>query len=216
MFERFSAKYSPTPGASGPFPSWSIDDTRRLLGTDVPPYTEFMRQLARSSFGGGLIRFLSPAVLPAWNSEAGWQSHWRQWSSRLTVISVDWRGHQIGFDRGRLRDGQPLLGMLEVGSGEYFQIPASFEEYLDVELVEFSEESLAAGRYADWLSRGGLAPKEGECVGYSQPLFLGGADSFDNMGITDLNVYVDIHGQLYEKVAGLPLGTKVGGFEIGE
>jgi hypothetical protein len=106
--------------------------------------------------------------------------------------------------------------MLDVGAGEYFAIPATFDEYLDVELVDFSEEAAGAQRYDSWLACGRAAPSETQCVGYSQPLFLGGEDSLENMEIIDMAVYVELHGQLFEQAARLPAGAKVGGFTIND
>ena len=49
-----------------------------------------------------------------------------------------------------------------------------------------------------------------ECGGYRIPLFLGGADSLENMEVSDMEVYWDMTDQLWEAMKDLPAGTKIG------
>jgi hypothetical protein len=48
-----------------------------------------------------------------------------------------------------------------------------------------------------------------DCVGYKVPLFLGGADGLANLEVIDLSVYVEICGQLRNKVRTLAPGQSI-------
>ena len=189
-------------GASGPFPAWTAEDTQRLVGFEPELYTEFISGVARSSYAGGLLRVLLPDTKPglsAWNGEAGWASDWQQWAGRLVVFAFDWLGRQFAFDRSRVQGGEPLVSMLEPGTGELLEIPETFSGFIEREIIDYQDAALAASFHRQWLDSGGAAPRFNQCVGYKIPLFLGGTDEVSNLALTDLEVHVSFCGQLYAK-----------------
>jgi hypothetical protein len=54
-----------------------------------------------------------------------------------------------------------------------------------MELVDFGEEALARRFFAQWRKSGGKPPALSECVAYRRPLFLGGQDVVQAMGIPE-------------------------------
>ncbi|RDI33347.1 hypothetical protein [Lentzea flaviverrucosa] len=54
----------------------------------------------------------------------------------------------------------------------------------------------------------------GACVGFRTPLFLGAAETVENLEVVDEAVYWTVHGQLWAGVKDLPEGTPVSGVEI--
>jgi hypothetical protein len=50
------------PGSNGPAHGWTPKDTRDLPGRDFPLFTAFFARPARSSVGGGALRFLLRAT----------------------------------------------------------------------------------------------------------------------------------------------------------
>lgn len=214
MFERFLSTFAGAETASGPFPEWKDSDTVAAIRVACPTYSTFMRTCARTTFAEGALRFLAPDAVRRWNGPQGWGVHWRDWAGELGVVAIDWRGNLIGLDRVRQREGHPLIGIVDIGAAEYLEVPTTFEEFLESELIDSPDRAIASEMFRMWRQKGGASPAENECVGYVQPLFLGGDDSLTNMRITDLEVYVDIHGQLYEKCSSMRPGTKIGGFSI--
>ena len=66
-------------GSVGPVAGWTDKRTRDLLGRDLPLFTAFLSGPARSSVGGGALRFLLPETDPSlveWNDRGGWRSDW--------------------------------------------------------------------------------------------------------------------------------------------
>ncbi len=94
--------------------------------------------------------------------------------------------------------------MFEPGTGEALEIPANIKTFHDVELKENPDAALASSVYAEWRETGGGEPAYDQCVGYKIPLFLNGKDEFENLELSDLEVYWHIMGQLVAKAKGLP------------
>ncbi len=211
-FSRFESHYSADPGAEERQGDWSAASTRRLLGIEPEGFTQFVSTKMRRSYAGGLLRFFLPGVTPSleeWNSEAGWKSEWDRFCGRLVVFASDWLGRQIGFDLRRVSQGEPLIGILEPGTGQLLEVPETFRGFLEKELVDFKDAALASNFYEEWLRSGGRRPRPSECVGYRVPLFLGGRDSIENLELADMSVYVSLCGQLEKQSRSLPPGSKV-------
>ncbi|MBK5257628.1 MAG: DUF1851 domain-containing protein [Vicinamibacteria bacterium] len=216
-FNRFEAHYSPDPGFDGDRFRWSASDTRRLLGVEPLGFTDFVGTRAHRSYNGGLLRFFLPGVSPSledWNSTTGWVAEWDHLEGRLAVFASDWLGRQIALDRRRISQGEPLVGILEPGTGQLLEVPQTFADFLETELVDFKDAALASNFYDQWIGAGGRRPSPSECVGYRVPLFLNGSDSIENLEITDMSVYVSLCGQLEQQTRGLAPGTKVGRVKI--
>jgi hypothetical protein len=97
--------------------------------------------------------------------------------------------------------------MFELGTGHALQIPCNLETFHEDELVHYSEEALALSFFDRWLEAGGEPPRLEECVGYKEPLFLGGDDDLANLEVSDLDVYWHIVGQALAAVRGKPDGA---------
>jgi hypothetical protein len=196
---RFQAAFRPDQGAAGASQSWTVDQTRSLLGIVPSLYPKFVERVARSSYSDGLLRFLLPGGEPdlvEWNGPTGWSSDWGRWAGRLIVFGYDWLGRLFAFDRSRIKAGEPLVAILEPGTGQVLEVPENFAGFIGTELVEYPDAVLASEFYGQWRAKGGVPPKPSECVGYVKPLFLGGEDSVENLEIIDLDVYISTCGQL--------------------
>ena len=83
--------------------------------------------------------------------------------------------------------------MFEPGTGEVLDIPASIEEFHNIEIVEYHEDSLASAFFDEWFEKQEhYVLKHNECVGYKVPLFLNGDDVVDNLEVSDMDVYWEI------------------------
>lgn len=132
------------------------------------------------------------------------------YADRITCFGVDWLGRQFATDASRIAGGQPQVLLLEPGTGEALEVPVGYEGFHASELVEAADAAVAYGFFRQWLNSGGVCPSYGQCIGYKQPLFLGGADDVANLELADLDVYWSLSAQLLAHARGLPVGAKIG------
>lgn len=131
---------------------------------------------------------------------------------RYQPFAFDWLGRQFAFDTEQAPwDGQGVF-LLEPGSAMVLSIPVNFVDLHDEELVDEQEAALAVSYFDEWRSASAVE-EVGllDCVGYRVPLFLGGADTVDNMSLVDWRVYWDLTGQIYRQVKDVPSGTRIRG-----
>ena len=72
------------------------------------------------------------------------------------------------------------------------EIPCSFEALHRTELLEYSNDALAAHFHAQWLASGGAVPGLSQCIGYRVPPKLGGKDVIGNLEVIDMEVYWEL------------------------
>ncbi|SEP36788.1 T6SS immunity protein Tdi1 domain-containing protein [Propionispora vibrioides] len=168
---------------------------------------EFLRQYSGETFKEGLYRIHKTDQIAKWNAII--KSAFPEVSKNIICFSYDWLGRHFAIDFGRLDKNEPLILMLEPGTGEALEIPATFMSFHEEELVEYQEAVLATEFFKQWKEQneGILLPNK--CIGYKVPLFLGGEDSLVNLEMNDMEVYWEICGQLLNKVRNLPSGTKM-------
>jgi hypothetical protein len=137
---------------------------------------------------------------------------------RVVCFGEDWLGGQFALDRTRVDGGDNLVLLLEPGTGELLEIPATVRLFHDTELVSSPDAALGAAFYAEWrTSTGDDRPiEDGTCVGYRVPLFLGGADTVANLERTDLAVYWHLAGELRATTRNVLPGTPMGSVDIDE
>jgi hypothetical protein len=138
-----------------------------------------------------------------------------KYASRIKCFGADWLGRQFATDTARVVAGEPQVLLLEPGSGEVFEIPATFESFHAEELLLHPNEVVEFEMFQKWLEAGGTRPGYNQCIGYRKPLYLGGTHDFDNFELSDFEVYWSICGQIMEQIRDLPPGTKIGSISIG-
>lgn len=206
MFEDFSRRYrvtSQVPLAAGgdlaPHP------LERTLGLD-----EFMARYEGATFNEGLYRIHTLEGRRKWSALA--EEAYPSFKGKSSCFAYDWLGRQFALDGARRHRGEPLLLLLEIGTGQALEIPLTFADFHTRELVEDPDAALLPGPYQEWLARGHKPLGPRECVGYKTPLFLGGADDMDNMEVTDMEVYWGLCSQMLAQTRHLPEGTPIKGF----
>ena len=122
---------------------------------------------------------------------------------RIECFGADWLGRQFAVDRSRFVDGAPQVLMLEPGTGEMLEIPANRITFHEEELELEPDAAAAYSFFQQWLAAGGAKPDYGQCVGYKQPLYLGGSDDLSNLEMGDFDVYWTLAAQLLAQVRGL-------------
>lgn len=205
MFEIFLSKYK----ANG------------LCGREGAPYKpavqafgleEFFDAFSGGSFNNGLYRVHSVESIDFWNGIVG--EAFPDFADRIYCFGYDWLGRQFALDLERLSAKEPLVLMLEPGTGEALEIPVNFLQFHEDEMVNYANEVLAVDFFNSWLSSGRKPPSHSQCISYKKPLYLGGSDTLDNLELMDLEVYWGLTSQLLAKVRGLPPGTPINNISI--
>ncbi|MDP9440902.1 MAG: DUF1851 domain-containing protein [Actinomycetota bacterium] len=206
-FDRFMSSFRCEPARTG-IRSWAPK------GLEVDGFADLMGRAAGCRFEQGLYR-LHDARGAARADELVAKA-FPEFARRSRCFGVDWLGRQFALDVGRVEDSEPLVLMLEPGTGEALEIPASFVSFHDEELVDFANEALAREFFEQWAEVNSmlLPLAAGHCVGYRVPLFLGGTDDVSNLELIDLDVYWTLCGQLRHGVRRMPAGTTIGQLTI--
>jgi hypothetical protein len=183
------------------------DPAGASAGLGAPSLNELIARFGGASFNRGLYRIMRASDAAEWNVRIAlaFPAH----TNQTICFGYDWLGRVFALDGRRLEQGQPGVVMFEPGTGDALEIPANLLYFHDNELVQDADPALAINAHQKWLADGGAVPTYKECVGYKIPLFLGGADEFENMELSDLDVYWHLMGQLIVKVRDLPPGTPV-------
>lgn len=177
---------------------------------EIHGFPQLFNSFSGMSFNAGLYRVHDVAALEYWN-DAIWQA-FPDFRGRAICFGFDWGGTQFAVDLKRVEDGDPLVLMFEVDTGEALEIPFRFSVFHDVGLVTMGDAILATDLYNRWRkSHKDVRLGHDMCVGYKVPLFLGGKDSVKNLEVTDLEVYWSVGSQLLDQVRGLPPGTVISG-----
>jgi Domain of unknown function (DUF1851) len=204
MFERFTASFSLLPAGQVPGLMWADDRLMTAAG-----YPELAGRFAGCSFQNGLYRLHDERTAPrgeAWIAES-----FPLYANRACPFGYDWLGRQFVADSRRREGAEPLVLLLEPGTGEALEIPFSFAQFHD-RLDDLREPALANSFFTSWAGANpGLLPLGAmQCVGYKVPLFLGGKDTVENLEVVDLEVYWSLSGQLRLGTRTLPPGTSIG------
>jgi T6SS immunity protein Tdi1, C-terminal len=207
VFEAFQQNFTPDPNALP-----DVDGSLPELG--IPGLSELIARFGGGSFNGGLYRIVRASDIDAWNARVS--LGFPEFAERITCFGYDWLGRAFAADAARQEQGQPAVLLFEPGTGEALAVPANIQTFHDVELIQNSDRALASNAYDEWLARKGAVPAYAECIGYKVPLFLNGEDTFENMELSDLEVYWHLMGQLIAKTTKLRPGTKVGPVTIEE
>jgi hypothetical protein len=175
--------------------------------TRIVELNELLSRFGGCSFNDGLYRLHRLDDIPEWNSIVGYA--FPEFANRITCFGYDWLGRHFAIDAGRREGSGPAVIMLEPGTGEALEVPRSFIDFHNLELIDEQDRALASSFFAEWLAAGNPSLTRDQCAGYKRPLFLGGRDTLDNLEISNLEVYWVLMGQLIRQTKGLPEGTPV-------
>jgi hypothetical protein len=208
MFDRFIANFSLLPTGQRAGDPWREP---RLAST--PGYLDLATTCAGCSFENGLYRVHDMTTGP--RGLALIAEVFPEFAARACPFGYDWLGRQFALDSIRTQErvdgaGDQLVLLLEPGTGQVLEVALGFEAFHE-QLADLREPALAAGFFGEWADANpALIPlKHTECVGYRVPLFLGGADTIENLEVIDLDVYWSLCGQLRQGTRRLPPGSSI-------
>ncbi|CAB3649079.1 DUF1851 domain-containing protein [Achromobacter pestifer] len=202
MFEGFVSAY-----LSDQLLSWEAGDSQ------FPTIKEFLKNFGGCSFNNGIYRIFSASSVDNWNAVVS--RTFPKFNTHISCFGVDWLGRIFAVDDRRVENGAPGVVMFEPGTGDALEVPCNILTFHEEELIECREEALAESFYLQWITCGGATPLIDQCVGYKNPLFLGGLDVVDNLEISDLDIYWEIFSRLILQSRGVAVGSKIGNVSIG-
>lgn len=203
MFGEFQNQYSATGRERAP---GLVEDENSLLGSKIA--VEFLNSFGGVTFNHGIYRVHSPQNLARWNLLVA--DAFPQFSRRIRCFGYDWLGRQFALDDSRRERGNPMVLLLEPGTGLALEIPSDFARFHDAILCESAEAALAIDAFEQWRLEHPSDLAFDKCVGYRLPLFLGGDDTPENFEVSDMEVYWSICSQMLSRTRDLPEGTKIG------
>lgn len=173
--------------------------------------SELFAVLGGARFEEGAYRIHDPACAGQWTALA--VAAFPDTAGNVLCFASDWLGRQFAVSTEPAPNGQPGVLLLDVQSDDVLHTDRDLEEFHDGLLADDPEPALALQLYGRWRAAGGAIPNAKQCVEYTVPIYLGGADDLSNMSITDMEVAWHIGGQLLAKVRGLPEGTRISGID---
>lgn len=153
-------------------------------------YLDFIMNYSKESFGSGLFRVVDFNNLDYFKKLV--KNCFNELPDDIRVIGFDWLGRM--FVSSSVADEK--IYMCDAGSHEILEIPLGIEKFLNDEVPEYTDELFALNFYKIYISQVGILPSYSQCIGYRQPLFLGGADDISNIEVIDLDVYWNIMSQI--------------------
>jgi hypothetical protein len=129
-----------------------------------------------------------------------------RFAARACPFGYDWLGRQFAVDAGRIEAGEPLVLLVEPGTGEVLEVPFTFAAFHE-QLRELKEPALAASFFDAWarVNEDAAPLSRTKCADHRVPLFLGGKDTAENLEVCDFDVYWSIWGQLRAQAMDLGL-----------
>ncbi len=206
--EAFNQRFRPDQGSAGPFVGWAREDTLGLFGCEPALFTDFLRSQARSSYEGGLIRFLGSGTEPplvGWNGPDGWRSSWPDIECGLTVFGYDWMGRLYALDSGRVIQNEPLVGRLNPADGSVRTSDLTFAEFVLGDLIAYGDRILDRERFAERQAKDAAPLLGTDVVSYAESL-SDGPSAPTNAELTRIEEYVERAGIACAERRGLVRG----------
>lgn len=133
---------------------------------------------------------------------------------KILVFAADWLGRQFALHFLEGKTSLPVVVCFEIGVAKVFTTDLPVIDFHNEALIDSADAALAFSLYKKWRRKNKSAITPTRCVGYRVPLFLGGEDKVTNLHDIDMNVYVDVCGQLWRQVRNLPDGTPIDHIKI--
>lgn len=190
----FEKHYVRDAAANGPSGNLDIFSKVSAHATGI---AEMFAKYAGATFNRGIYRLFPVDQLRKWNGIVA--EMFPHLQGKILVFGSDWRGQIYALNATRKENDQYQVQLLDPASKESLNIPATFEGFHNVELVEYPNDSLQVELYEQWLAAKEVSPAASECVGYIKPLRLGGEDSISNQEITDMEVYWSLSTQIWQQ-----------------
>ena len=195
------------------FQKFSLDESvsPRPLSAEFPGNSSAVRFLSKyrgASFNRGLYRLHSGPLQEHWTKVV--EAVFPDFEGQIYCFGCDWLGRQFAAKRS---DESAIL-MFDIDTGKALEIPASFEDFHEIELVDYGNDALAERAFDDWIATQDSRLGNSECVGFKIPLHLGGKDEPSNRDRIDMEVYWAIGAQILDKLKPLEHGQRIAALNL--
>ena len=170
----------------------------------VPGFRSLMDTFRGLTLDGGIYRLLNCELFDAATGFI-----------RAAPFGCDWLGRIFAVDgSGRTgTDGEPCVLLLDPGTRDILQVPATVTEFHNQVLLVDREIALEESLWKAWLA-GGHTLEYDQLAGLRIPCFLGGQLILNNLEIQPAVVYWGLAGQLIAQTLQLREGTQIKDVEI--
>ena len=177
--------------------------------SNLPELREIFETLSGVTFENGLFKIHTVGSFYLWTEMAF--EYFKKYKGNSYCFAFDWVGRQYAVN---YFDNKTFILMLDPATAEVFKLEADIQSFLNEEIDEFKNGVLEIEKF-NILSKK-IAPdlQFSQCIGFKKFLFLGGKDELDNFEVSDMEVYWELHYQIYLKTRNLPPDTLVN-FSIG-
>ncbi len=207
MFDEFISKSTPY------YKIKNVNDTKINSSLMTDEVKLFFKYFGGVSFYKGMYRVNTYSQILYWTEFIENTHLFSAYRGKILSFGSDWLGRHWCLYDGRMIENKPTI-LIFMPEGDILKVPLNFLVFHNKELVGYSDEILDGEFYSEWLTKGGSIPNNLQCVGYKNPLFLGGEDSADNLEIIDMEVYWEINIQLLEKINSIEQGSRIGNISI--
>lgn len=153
---------------------------------------EFYSLFNGKSFLYGMYRLFKTSDIGRWTAIT--EEAFPAYKNRISVFGFDWLGRIFGVKK----ETQTVL-MFEPGTGDVLDLSCTVEDFHDVEIAEYNDDSLASEFFDEWFEKNNKYElKYNECAGYKVPLFLNGEDVAENLEVSDMEVYWELMSSLMQ------------------
>lgn len=163
------------------------------------------------SFNQGLLRFHDSATGPVFR-ELLFEAfpELREYDRKADVLAFDWHGCQ--YLTAKIKgEGELMVLKADLGIGQV-EPWATAPEFAALLKLDEIGEAFNVGVYDQWREAAGMPEAQlpfTDCVEFTVPLYLGGAQTLENLQLIDLDVSWTIGAQLRSQTRDLPEGTSV-------
>jgi hypothetical protein len=185
----------------------NVPDVFRTSGV-----SELFAELGGAVFAEGAYRVHDPACAARWTELT--VAAFPQLERGIMCFASDWLGRQLAVSTEAAPNGRPGVVLVDLQSDDVLRTECDLEDFHDRLLVEHAESILVLDLYRRWRSAGGAMPSASECVEYTVPLYLGGADDVSNLAVVNMEVAWGLAAQLLRQVRKLPEGTSISDIDI--
>lgn len=162
------------------------------------------------SFNEGMLRFHDSVSGPAFR-ELLLSAFPELKRAKADVVAFDWNGRQlIATKEGRR--GDPLLKIADIGRGDIMDVTELSRFASGLGNDALIDPTFDADMFQAWklaVDGDGQGIPFSSCVEFATPLYLGGAESVDNLALIDIQVSWGVGAQIWTQVKNLPAGTPV-------
>ena len=99
--------------------------------------TDFLTNYGGSTFNDGVYRLHRLDEIPHWTRLI--EEAFPTLTGHIVPFGFDWLGREFVVDNQLSRDHEPLVRLVEPGTGQLFEIPETFTTFHEVELVDDPE-----------------------------------------------------------------------------